>query len=108
MSFTSEIVFSGRQGPEEGVIKWLLNCITFGSAHATKQFSLFNSADVVDSSPVLRSYLLKLLLQYDQSDSVHRHLNQVLLQWATEKSYRMQTMVLLMDCHKVCNLILAV
>ncbi|XP_067936897.1 E3 ubiquitin-protein ligase rnf213-alpha-like [Watersipora subatra] len=100
MSFVSEVVFSGQQEPEEGIIQWLLNCVTFGSNTETRQFSLFNSADVVDPTPVLRSFLLKLLLQCSQSDAASTHLNRILSEWTGEKSNQLQTMVLFMDCWK--------
>ena len=100
MNFVSGIVFSEGDDPEDSIIEWLLKCVTFGTTD-TREFSLFNTADVVDPTPVLRSFLLKLLLQCKQRDSVHTHLNKLLSKWSTNKIFQLQTMVLLMDCHKV-------
>lgn len=102
MCFVSDIVFSSRQSPEGGIIEWVLNCIAFGTAD-TKEFSLFRSVNVVDPTPVLRSYLLKLLLQCNQSDFVNKELDYLMSNWTADKTYQLQTMVLLMDCCKVCT-----
>lgn len=110
MCFVSEIVFEGdSDGPDEEIIRWLLDCITCrgaGGAATTRQFSLFNSADVVDPTPVLRSFLLKLLLQCTQSDTVHDQLNQILDSWTASHQQYIQTMVLFMDCWKVRNTVI--
>lgn len=101
MSFVSDIVFNGRQDPQDEIIEWLLNCVTFGSAKNTRRFNLFDENDAVDPTPVLRSFLLKLLLQCEQTDSVNKHLDGMLAIWQRDKTYQLQTMVLIMDCRKV-------
>ena len=103
MSFVSDVVFESDEDPEDEIIQWLLNCVAFGTA-STKQFSLFNSADVIDPTPVLRSFLLKLLLQCNQNDAVKAHLDTILSEWTANEKYKMQTMVLFMDCWKVTHI----
>ena len=100
MNFVSSIVFSEGEDPEDSLIEQLLKFVTYGQAD-TREFSLFNTADVVDRTPVLRSFLLKLLLQCKQKESVHDHLDKLLSTWASNKTFQLQTMVLLMDCQKV-------
>lgn len=105
MCFVSDIVFGKEEDPDGEILTWLLECITCRSAtgDATRQFSLFNSADVVDPTPVLRSFLLKLLLQIADSDVVQHYLDNMMRSWMENKNYQLQTMVLLMDCRKVCR-----
>lgn len=99
MHFVSEIVFKPDSSPDDQIMEWLLERIT--SDNTTRKLSLFNSQEVVDPSPVLRSFLLKLLLKCEQSDSVENQLNNLLASWKDEHQLQVQTMVLFMDCHKV-------
>ena len=99
MAFVSEVVFGSDVEPDEDIIQWLLQCVTFGAG--TRAFSLYNTADVVDPTPVLRSFLLKLLMQCTQSEHVQEHLNHLLADWGDDVKQKIQTMVLLMDCRKV-------
>ena len=99
MAFVSELVFGADTEPDAQIIDWLLQCVTFGAG--TRQFSLYNTADAVDPTPVLRSFLLKLLIQCTQSEAVHNHINRMLSNWGEDENQRIQTMVLLMDCKKV-------
>ena len=48
-----------------------------------------------------RSFLLKLLLRCEQSESVIESLNDMLASWRDQPKLQVQTMVLFMDCHKV-------
>lgn len=100
MAFVSDVVFGAETEPDDQIIKWLLECVTFKGG--TRQFSLYNTADVVDfRAPVLRSFLFKLLMQLTQSDLVDGYLNSLLAGWPDDQTRRVNTMVLLMDCHKV-------
>ena len=103
MRFVSELVFLSEPCVE--VIDWLANCVTFRGG--TRQFSMFNCEDVVDPDPVLRSFLLKLLLKCKNSERVRGYLDKIITQreGGEGEGNRLQTMVLLMDCHKVCLLL---
>ena len=98
-AFVAEVVFSSETAPDEEIVEWLLKCVTFGAG--TRQFSLYNTADVVDPTPVLRSFLLKLLLQCSHSDFVKYHLNGMLADWGEDERQWIRTMDLLMDIRKV-------
>lgn len=101
MYFVSEMVFSST--PDEQVLQWLVNRVTF--RQGTREFSVFNSSEVIDPKPVLRSFLLKLLLKCEQSDTVYQYLNQIINSWSGDNvTSQVQTMVLVMDCHKVRQL----
>ena len=100
MAFVSDIVFAGKEDPDHRIIEWLLNCVTFSSGR-TRQFSLFNTAEVIDPNPVLRSFLLKLLLQCNESSYSMQQLDVILSEWSADSKYMMQTMVLFMNCWKV-------
>ena len=102
MAFVSEVVFGSDEEPDEDIIQWLLQCVTFRAG--TRAFSLYNTADVVDPTPVLRSFILKLLMQCRQSERVQEHLNYLLAEWGDDMRQKIQTMVLLMDCRKVGNI----
>lgn len=67
MEFVSQLVFGGAEQPTDEVIKWLMDCVTFNQG--TRVFSIFNVEDVVDPTPVLRSFLLKHLLKLDNRNS---------------------------------------
>lgn len=56
----------------------------------------------MDPDPVLRSFLLKLLLKCKASQRVREYLDKIVTQPNVTEADRQQTMVLLMDCHKVC------
>ena len=99
MEFVAELVFSPEATPDEEIIEWLLQCVTFGAG--TRQFSLYNTADVVDPTPVLRSFLLKLLMLYQDNELVRYYIDGMLAKWGADEKQRIQTMVLLMDCRKV-------
>ncbi|KAF6032077.1 hypothetical protein EB796_009577 [Bugula neritina] len=97
MYFVSEMVFSST--PDEQVLQWLVNRVTF--RQGTREFSVFNSSEVIDPKPVLRSFLLKLLLKCEQSDTVYQYLDQIINSWSGDNvTSQVQTMVLVMDCHK--------
>ena len=93
------MVFATGTEPDQQIIEWLLQCVTFKAG--TRQFSLYNTSDALDPTPVLRSFLLKLLLLCTQSEIVCNHLNQMLVNWGADERQRIQTMELLMDCRKV-------
>ena len=76
MRFVSELVFLSEPCVE--VIDWLANCVTFRGG--TRQFSMFNCEDVVDPDPVLRSFLLKLLLKCKNSERVRGYLDKIITQ----------------------------
>ena len=99
MAFVSEVVFGANTEPDAQIIEWLVQCVTFGAG--TRQFSLYDTRDAIDPTPVLRSFLLKLLMQWTQSEVVCNHINHVLSNWGEDERQRIQTMVLLMDCRKV-------
>lgn len=99
MKFVSELVFQSE--PDADVITWLAECVTFRDG--TRSFSIFNYEDVVDPNPVLRSFLLKLLLRCRKSGQVKEDIDKIIGQWALTDQYKLQTMVLLMDCLKVCD-----
>ncbi|XP_067937583.1 E3 ubiquitin-protein ligase rnf213-alpha-like [Watersipora subatra] len=97
MYFVSELVFASE--PEQAILEWLVDRVTFRAG--TRQFGLFNSSEIVDASPVLRSYLLKLLLRCEQSKAVTLSLDTIIKSWHADKSRsHVQSLVLLMDCHK--------
>ena len=103
MSFVSEMVFSSEPEPE--VLHWVVERVSY--QNVTRQFSLFNCYEVIDPNPVLRSFLLKLLLKCRQSDTVVRHLNSIIEKWQTDNiQSQVQTLILLMDCYKVLILII--
>lgn len=72
MQFVSELVFEGNRSPSEEVVNWLLDCLTYNQG--TRQFSVFRVSDVIDPTPVLRSFLLKLLLRAENATSVQCYL----------------------------------
>jgi len=103
MKFVSDMVFNGEErDPDDEIISWLLDCVTARGGETTRQFNLFNSQEVVDPTPVLRSFLLKLLLSCRQQHYVNTYLDKV-LSVSTNQQHQLQTMVLLMDCCKVCD-----
>jgi len=102
MTFVSDIVFNEEErDPDDKVIRWLLDCIVARSGETTRQFSLFNSQEVVDPTPVLRSFLLKLLLSCRKKRYVNTYLDKVFAV-STNHQHQLQTMVLIMNCRKVC------
>ncbi|KAF6041607.1 hypothetical protein EB796_000120 [Bugula neritina] len=101
VAFVSDMVFSEEErDPDDEIISWLLNCVTARDGETTRQFNLFNSQEVVDPTPVLRSFLLKLLLRCSQTELVERYLNHVLQSTPHSGDHQLQTMVLFIDCWK--------
>lgn len=99
MSFVSELVFTSE--PEYDVLEWLVDRIAY-KGRGARQFSMFNCEDVLDPDPVLRSFLLKLLLKCRHSDNVRNHLNDIIRSWRVEDvQSQIQTLLLVMDCHRV-------
>jgi len=98
----SDMVFNEEErDPDDEIIRWLLDCVTARDGETTRQFSLFNSQEVVDPTPVLRSFLLKLLLRCPQTELVDDYLNHVLQPTPHSGDHQLQTMVLFIDCWKV-------
>lgn len=99
MHFVSEMVFTPETPPDDGILLWLTECVTF--RNQTREFSVFYCADVVDPTPVLRSYLLKLFLQYND-ERVENHLNQIMKSWKViEPEIQEHQMTMMIDCYKV-------
>lgn len=100
MNFVSDMVFkSDSPPPDDGILEWLMECVTFRDR--TREFSMFYSEDVIDPTPVVRSFLLKLFLQCE-SPRVIVHLNQLMTSWnEKEQDLRVQKMAMLIDCYKV-------
>lgn len=99
MQFVSEMVFISEDPPEEGILVWLMECVTFRDR--TREFSVFYCKDVLDPTPVLRSFLLKLFLSCD-NPQVETHLNQLMRSWKdNEPELQVQKMAMLIDCYKV-------
>lgn len=100
MQFIAELVFSGNTSPDDEIIDWLLNCVTLDEG--TRKFSIYRTSDVVDPTPVLRSYLLKLLLQVKQSKRVDDYLEGFIDKAVNHPSVtNLNTLVLLIDISKV-------
>ncbi|XP_022250656.1 E3 ubiquitin-protein ligase rnf213-alpha-like isoform X2 [Limulus polyphemus] len=73
----SRYCFSGNSPPDDTVIKELIRLITVNKNEnlQTRNMTVFD-VDYVDPTPVIRSYLLKLLLPY--RNSLEHHLNDFL------------------------------
>lgn len=98
MHFVSELVFVPNRRPDDEIVRWLMDCVAFNERQ-TRELSVFHTQDVIDPTPVLRSFLLKLFLQYP---SVEDHLNQVVQSWAEETGvFKVQKMAMLVDCYQV-------
>lgn len=97
--FVAELTFASGNVPDGDILQWLMKCVAFKDR--TKEFSIFNCKDVVDPTPVLRSFLLKLFLQSGNSH-VTEHLDDVIKGWYdAQDDLMIQHMVLLIDCFKV-------
>lgn len=104
MDFVSQLVFASTEPPTDDVIRWLLNCVTRDNRPAV--FSVVNVDDVLDSTPVLRSFLLKHLLRIESGSSravkeyLEGLLSTVKLEHDTTGS-SLEILLLLMDVLKV-------
>ena len=105
MHFVSEMVFAPGIAPDIEIVKWLTKCVTFRDQ--TKKFSLFTTAEIVDPNPVLRSFLIKLFLQYQSSEAIKDHLNELITNFQTMNSPHemLPNLVLVMNCHKVSTFV---
>ena len=102
MHFVSELVFTPSRAPSEEIVEWLMSCVTFSNKQ-TREMSVFHTQDVIDPTPVLRSFLLKLFLQYPSTGD---HLVRLVESWAEETGiFRIQKMAMLVDCYRVIWLI---
>ena len=101
MHFVSQQVFISGTRPELKVIKWLSESVTFKDQ--TKRFALFSTEDVVDPTPVLRSFLTKLFLQCHESTVVSNYLNSTIETWGKTPNPQdeLPKMVMMIECHKV-------
>ena len=105
MHFVSQLVFSAGVTPDIEIIQWLTKCVAFSKG--TKKFSLFTTEDVVDASPVLRSFLIKLFLQSPDSIAVKDYINSEIEKGKNDNQQELLSrMVLVMNCHKVIGLAL--
>ena len=98
--FVSDLVVTLDNPPSDEVIRWLLDCVT--CLRGTRQFSVYNVSDVVDSNPVTRSFLLKLLLKLDEQQAVRSYLdNFVQIAVKEFSTFNFQNILLILDCMKV-------
>ena len=95
------MVFTPGIAPDIEIVKWLSNCVAFRDP--TKKFNLFTTAEVVDLNPVLRSFLIKLFLQCQNSEEIKYHLNDLIASWRTPSNQHKELakIILVMNCHKV-------
>ena len=98
------MVFAQGIAPDIEIVRWLTNCVAFRDP--AKKFNLFTTAEVVDLNPVLRSFLIKLFLQCQNSEEIKCHLNDLISSWRTPSNQHKELakMVLVMNCHKVSTL----
>lgn len=66
MDLVSQLCFADNTPPDGAVVDMLMSCVTRTSSSdsasvTTKSFTLFN--DGIDATPVVRSFLLQLLLK---------------------------------------------
>jgi len=99
----AELVFLPGVVPELEVIEWLTLQVTFKDT--TKTLSIFNSNDVIDATPVLRSFLIKLLMGCPSEDYIQQYLNSIMRQWAGGNHY-LPTLCMIVNCYKVCHWLL--
>lgn len=100
MRFVSELVFTSQEAIDEEVLHKLLDCITFGGK--TMKFSVYKALDVVDPSPVVRSFLMKLLLSRRETQAVQTYLNKLLTQMREDfTSFNASNLMLIVDILKV-------
>ena len=98
MHFVSEQVITERHSPDVGIIQWLMDCVTF-KEQTSRDFSVFHTEEVIDPTPVLRSFLLKLFIQYPTLDE---HLDRLVQSWEEESGrFKVQKMAMLVDCYQV-------
>lgn len=98
MEFVSELVFSEHKIPSDEIVRWLMQCVTF-KEERTRDFSVFHTDEVIDPTPVLRSFLLKLFLQ---NPSLDDHLDDLVQSWTEEDGiFKVQKMAMLVDCYQV-------
>ena len=98
MHFVSELVFASATQPDIRIVEWLSECVTFRDG--TKKFSLFTTEDVVDPSPVLRSFLIKLFLQC-RTPMITDHMDKTIRSWVDDPVGNLQRMNMVISCHKV-------
>ena len=75
-----------------------MDCVTF-KEQTSRDFSVFHTDEVIDPTPVLRSFLLKLFIQYPTLDD---HLDRLVKSWEEESGrFKVQKMAMLVDCYQV-------
>ena len=98
MHFVSELVITEHHPPDDRIIQWLMDCVTF-KEQTSRDFSVFHTDEVIDPTPVLRSFLLKLFIQYPTLDE---HLDCLVQSWEEESGrFKVQKMAMLVDCYQV-------
>ncbi|XP_067940321.1 E3 ubiquitin-protein ligase RNF213-like [Watersipora subatra] len=98
--FVSKLVFLPGIFPDMDIVEWLMNRVTFRDRR--REFSIFQVEDIVNPTPILRSFLVKLFLQYQESPSVSNYLDRLIQTWSEEESSSelVSKMAMIINCHK--------
>ena len=65
MELVSSCCFADHvHGPEKGLVDLLLHLVTGNDGRGTRTLSPFGEHDYIDRTPVIRSFLLQLLLRF--------------------------------------------
>ncbi|XP_078674105.1 E3 ubiquitin-protein ligase rnf213-alpha-like isoform X2 [Branchiostoma floridae x Branchiostoma belcheri] len=103
MELVSRFCFAGGTPPEAGVVEMLLNYVVRksqeGTAAKTKKFTPFED-DCIDQTPVIRSFLLQLLLRANSQeviDHMERYL-QAARGFVEDKQEVIELLVIFIQC----------
>ncbi|XP_066291012.1 E3 ubiquitin-protein ligase RNF213-like isoform X3 [Branchiostoma lanceolatum] len=103
MELVSRFCFAGGTPPEAGVVEMLLNYVVRrsqeGTAAKTKQFTPFED-DCIDQTPVIRSFLLQLLLRANSQeviDHMEKYL-QAARDFVVDKKEVIELLVIFIQC----------